>query len=194
MSTGPRRLDVTNTAAAHSLDLRVWLEEARRLGELKDVSGADWNLELGAISELNVKKEKPPALLFDDIPHYPKGFRVVTCTTSSPVRLSSILRINHQQTHRDLVQTLRGQPKKWQAQAMDYDPVAVTSGPIFENIQAGEDVDVFAFPAPLWHEKDGGRYIGTGCMVVTKDPDSDWVNVGTYRVMSHDRNHVGLDM
>jgi UbiD family decarboxylase len=185
---------VTNTSAAHSLDLRVWLEEARRLGQLKDVSGADWNLELGAISELNVKKEKPPALLFDDIPHYPKGFRVVTCTTSSPVRLSSILRINHQQTHRDLVQTLRGQPKKWQAQAKDYDPVVVTSGPIFENIQAGEDVDIFSFPAPLWHEKDGGRYIGTGCMVVTKDLDSDWVNVGTYRVMNHDRNHVGLDM
>jgi UbiD family decarboxylase len=185
---------VTNTSVAHSLDLRVWLEEARRLGELKDVSGADWNLELGAISELNVKKEKPPALLFDDIPHYPKGFRVVTCTTSSPVRLSSILRINHQQTHRDLVQTLRGQPKKWQAQARDYDPVAVTSGPIFENIQAGENVDLFSFPAPLWHEKDGGRYIGTGCMVVTKDLDSDWVNVGTYRVMNHDRNHVGLDM
>jgi UbiD family decarboxylase len=185
---------VTNTSAAHSLDLRVWLEEARRLGQLKDVSGADWNLELGAISELNVKKEKSPALLFDDIPHYPKGFRVVTCTTSSPVRLSSILRINHQQTHRDLVQTLRGQPKNWQAQARDYDPVAVTSGPIFENIQAGEDVDLFSFPAPLWHEKDGGRYIGTGCMVVTKDLDSDWVNVGTYRVMSHDRNHVGLDM
>jgi UbiD family decarboxylase len=185
---------VTDTSATHSLDLRVWLEEARRLGQLKDVSGADWNLELGALSELNVKKENPPALLFDEIPHYPKGFRVVTCTTSSPVRLSSILRINHQQTHRDLVQTLRGQPKKWQAQARDYDPVAVTSGPIFENIQVGEDVDLFSFPAPLWHEKDGGRYIGTGCMVVTKDLDSDWVNVGTYRVMNHDRNHAGLDM
>jgi UbiD family decarboxylase len=182
------------TSAAHSLDLRTWLEEARRLGELKDVSGAHWNLELGAISELNVKREKPPTLLFDDIPPYPKGFRVVTCTTSSPVRLSSILRLGHQQTHRELVQTLRGQPKKWQEQASDYHPVAVTNGPVFENIQTGEDIDLFSFPAPLWHEKDGGRYIGTGCMVVTNDLDSDWVNVGTYRVMIHDKNHVGLDM
>ncbi len=182
------------TSAAHSLDLRTWLEEARRLGELKDVSGAHWNLELGAISELNVKREKPPTLLFDDIPHYPKGFRVVTCTTSSPVRLSSILRLGHQQTHRELVQALRRQPKKWQAQASDYRPVAVTNGPVFENIQTGKDMDLFSFPAPLWHEKDGGRYIGTGCMVITKDLDSDWVNVGTYRVMVHDKNHVGLDM
>ena len=65
---------------------------------------------------------------------------------------------------------------------------------MFDHIQSGADVDLFSFPAPLWHEKDGGRYIGTGCMVVTKDLDSDWINVGTYRVMIHDRNHVGLDM
>jgi UbiD family decarboxylase len=186
--------NVTNTSTAHSLDLRTWLEDARKLGELKEVSGAEWNLELGAISELNVKKERPPALLFDDIPGYPKGFRVVTCTTSSPARLSSILRVGHQATHRELVQTLRGKPRQWQALAGEYNPVTVTSGSIFENIQSGEDVDLFSFPAPQWHEKDGGRYIGTGCMVVTQDLDSDWVNVGTYRVMIHDRNHVGLDM
>ena len=47
------------------LDLRAWLGQAERLGELKTVRGADWNLELGAISELNVKKDLPPALLFD---------------------------------------------------------------------------------------------------------------------------------
>ena len=185
---------MSQPSKAHSLDLRAWLDEARALGELKDVSGADWNLELGAISELNVKKERPPALLFDDIPGYPKGFRVATCTTASPARLASILRIDGGESHRTLVQTLRGKPKQWQSRAGEYEPVVVDGGPIFENVQSGDDVDLFSFPAPLWHEKDGGRYIGTGCMVVTKDLDSDWVNVGTYRVMIHDRNHVGLDM
>src|SRR5439155_653447 len=72
---------------ANPLDLRSWLDEVRELGELKEVRGADWNLELGA-----------------------------------------------------------------------------------------------------------GRYIGTGCSVVTRDFDSDWTNVGTYRVMVVDRNHVALDM
>ena len=45
------------------------------------------------------------------------------------------------------------------------------------------------FPTPKWHEHDGGRYIGTGDMVVIKDPDSGWVNVGTYRscVVGKDR-------
>ncbi|HKU71476.1 MAG TPA: UbiD family decarboxylase, partial [Burkholderiales bacterium] len=78
---------------ANPLDLRVWLEEARSLGELKDVIGADWKLELGTISELNVKKANPPALLFDRIGDYPPGYRVLTCSTASPARLASILRL-----------------------------------------------------------------------------------------------------
>ncbi len=174
------------------LDLRAWLSEVERFGELREVRGADWNLELGAISELNVKKDAPPALLFDEIKGYPKGHRVVTCTTSSPARLSSILRLPVQKTHKGLVDALRGLPARWQAQAPEYDPVEVSSGPILQNIQ--NNPDVLAFPSPLWHEMDGGRYIGTGCSVVTRDLDSDWVNVGTYRVQVLDRNHVALDM
>ena len=54
-------------ARMNPLDLRAWLSEVRRFGELRDVKGAHWNLELGAISELNVKKSHPPALLFDEI-------------------------------------------------------------------------------------------------------------------------------
>ena len=183
-----------SAARGNPLDLRTWLAEARRLGEVKDVAGADWNLELGAISEVNVRKALPPALLFDEIAGYPRGFRVLTCSTSSPGRLSSILRLGVETSHHALVQKLRGKPRAWQAEAARYDPAESETGPVFENIQEDGGVDLYAFPSPLWHEKDGGRYIGTGCCVVTRDLDSDWVNVGTYRVMVHDRNHVGLDM
>jgi len=185
---------MTRSATGNPLDLRAWLDEARQLGELRDVRGADWNLELGAISEVNVRKETPPALLFDDIAGYPAGFRVLTCSTSSPARLSSLLRIGVERSHQALVRKLRGRPKQWQAAAPRYDPVVVGTGPALENVRRADELDVFAFPSPLWHEKDGGRYIGTGCSVVTRDLDSDWVNVGTYRVQAHDRNHVGLDM
>jgi UbiD family decarboxylase len=185
---------MTSAADAHPLDLRAWLDHVREFGELTEVSGAHWNLELGAISELNVKKAVPHALLFDDIPDYSPGFRVLTCSTSSPSRLSSLLRLDLQRSHGGLVETLRGRPRQWQAAAARFNPVTVDDGPVFENTDTDEVVDLFKFPSPLWHEKDGGRYIGTGCMVVTRDLDSDWVNVGTYRVMVHDRNHVGLDM
>ncbi len=174
------------------LDLRSWIEQIRDLGELREVRGADWNLELGAISELNVKKDVPPALLFDEIKGYPRGFRVLTSSTSSPARLASILRLAPQKTHRGLVEALRGKPAQWQAAAKDFDFSEAKSGAVLENVQ--KNPDVLAFPAPLWHELDGGRYIGTGCSVVTRDLDSQWINVGTYRVQVIDRGHVALDM
>src|SRR5712692_2973201 len=101
---------IKHDTIANPLDLRAWLRDVETLGELKEVRAADWNLELGAISELNVKKERPPALLFDEIAGYPKGFRVLTCSTSSPPRLSSILRLGLQRSHRGLVEALRGKP------------------------------------------------------------------------------------
>ena len=59
----------------------------------------------------------------------------------------------------------------------------VTEGPILQNVDRGDEVDLTKFPVPVHHEKDGGRYIGTACGVITKDPDTGRVNVGTYRVM-----------
>jgi len=46
----------------------------------------------------------------------------------------------------------------------------VSSGPVKENVFKGEQVNLLEFPVPKWHEKDGGRYIGTFDGVVTKDP------------------------
>src|SRR5690348_13288467 len=116
-------------AAVNPLDLRPWLDQVEQFGELKHVRGADWNLELGAISEMNVKKELPPALLFDEIKGYPKGFRVLTCSTSSPMRLSSILRLPLQKTHRGLVEALRGKPAQWKAAAPEFPAKVVKQGP-----------------------------------------------------------------
>jgi 4-hydroxy-3-polyprenylbenzoate decarboxylase len=68
----------------------------------------------------------------------------------------------------------------------------VHSGPVLECVQEGDAVDLCGFPAPRWHEDDGGRYIGTGCLVVMRDPDSGWVNTGAYRVQVHDERTAGI--
>ncbi len=59
-------------------DVREWIEKVQEMGELKIVEGADWNLEIGALSVLASKhKENSPALLFDKIKDYPAGYRIL---------------------------------------------------------------------------------------------------------------------
>ena len=67
-------------------------------------------------------------------------------------------------------------------------PVTVKTGPVLENVQTGKDIDIFKIPVPRWHEHDGGYYIGTGDMVIMRDPDTGLINYGAYRVQAHDRN------
>jgi 4-hydroxy-3-polyprenylbenzoate decarboxylase len=71
-------------------------------------------------------------------------------------------------------------------------PATVAEGPVLENVIEGDAIDVLAFPAPKWHPGDGGKYIGTECIVITRDPDSGWVNLGTYRVQIQDRDTLSV--
>jgi 3-polyprenyl-4-hydroxybenzoate decarboxylase len=68
----------------------------------------------------------------------------------------------------------------------------VKTGPVFENIERGNEVDLMKFPVPRWHAGDGGRYLGTAHLVVTRDPETGVENVGCYRVMLQDKDKVGL--
>ena len=173
-------------------DLRDWLGKVEEIGELSKVDGADWNLEIGVITELNTRREKSSALLFDQIKGYPKGYRVTSSVLTSPHRLGITLGIPSVSTYQELVEALRGKPNEWETRSKDYPPKIVANGPVKEHIMKGKEVDLFKFPAPKWHEHDGGRYIGTGCAVITKDLDTGWVNLGSYRIMVHDQKTVGL--
>ena len=42
------------------------------------------------------------------------------------------------------------------------------------------------------HREDGGRYIGTGCTFLNRDPETGYVNMGTYRMQVHERNLLGI--
>ncbi|MBI3054661.1 MAG: UbiD family decarboxylase [Betaproteobacteria bacterium] len=172
-------------------DLREWLAQVDAIGELARPNGADWNLEIGGLSEIGYKR-RGPALLFDQIKGHPAGYRVLTSSTNSARRFGLTLRMGTDHTDRSLVAALRGQPKRWEQASGNFDPVTVESGPVFENVMEGDAVDLLRFPTPLWHALDGGRYIGTGVAVATVDPAEGWVNLGAYRSMLVDRNHVAL--
>ncbi|MFH1003364.1 MAG: UbiD family decarboxylase [Chloroflexota bacterium] len=50
------------------------------------------------------------------------------------------------------------------------------------------------FPSPWWRQGDGGRYIGTGSVTITRDPEEGWVNLAVQRVQVHDRNTATIFM
>jgi UbiD family decarboxylase len=171
-------------------DLRGWLAEAERLGELEVVTGASWELDIGLAATVTKYRDGSPALLFDEVPGCAKGFRVLANFFGGK-RKNMTLGFP---TDLDKVALSEGWSKVYSHDpAALIPPVYVDDGPVFENIMIGDDVDVLAFPSPIWHEDDGGRYIGTGSYNVTQDPDTGWYNLGCYRVMVVDGKTVAFN-
>jgi 4-hydroxy-3-polyprenylbenzoate decarboxylase len=167
------------------LSLRSFIAAVESFGELRQVPGAHWDLELGAIAELSYRSAQPRALLFTDIADYPTG-RVLTGSTGSARRLGQALRLGADLDDAALVEALRGKPSQWRAQASGYPVLPVDDAPLLANEVPGEKVNLLDFPVPRWHSHDGGRFIGTGCLVVTSDPDTGVHNGGCYRMEVQD--------
>ncbi len=165
-------------------DLREYIKQVEELGELKVIEGADWDLEIGAITEWQARPDTP-LLLFDKIKGYKAGYRVVTNLAATMRRVAFLLGLPEAEKPMEFVKAWRDKIKTG---FEPVPPVEVRTGPVKENIHTGDDVNLFEFPTPRWHERDGGRYIGTGDMVIMRDPDEGWVNVGTYRVQIQDKN------
>ena len=67
-------------------DLREFIDAARALGQVKEIHGAHWNLEIGALTELFAFKEPSPLVLFDQIPDHNPNFRVAANLINTPTR------------------------------------------------------------------------------------------------------------
>jgi UbiD family decarboxylase len=166
------------------LSLRTFIDAIG--DEVRHVEGAHWDLELGAIAELSYRQQRPPALLFDRIGDYPAGMRVLTGSTGSARRLGRTLRLGDDLDDAGVVDALRNQPSRWAAAAKDHPVEGVATAPFLQNVVEKDDVDLLAFPVPRWHADDGGRFIGTGCLVVTSDPETGVHNGGCYRMQVQD--------
>jgi 4-hydroxy-3-polyprenylbenzoate decarboxylase len=171
-------------------DLREWIAEADKLGELRTATGYNWEEQIGMAAELLQHDDNAPVALFDEIPGVPKGYRVLTnffggrrknMTLGFPLEFN---KIELSEAFLKVFQKIAQNPLPHEV---------VKNGPVLENVMRGKDVDVTKFPTPVWHDGDEGRrYIGTGSFNVTMDPEEGWINVGTYRVMIHDEKRVGF--
>lgn len=169
-------------------DLREWIAEAQKLGELQVVRGASWQKEIGMAADLVMHSDDAPCVVFDDVPGCEKGHRVLVNFFGGK-RKNMTLGFAPELTRLELSQAFLERSLR-QMEPIRFEEVEY--GPVFENVLTGDDIDITKFPTPQWHAHDGGRYIGTGSYNVTMDPDEKWLNAGTYRVMIHDRNTVGF--
>jgi len=173
---------------AHA-DLREFLARADSAGEVMRVQGADWNLEMGTLAEIVYHaRPQPPAILFEDVPGYPEGMRLVSGATNSSKRLAITLGLPVPDAPLDVVRAYRDRMKSHRP----IPPKTVAKGPVFDNVDRDDAVDLLKFPVPFLHEHDGGRFIGTDDLVIVRDPEENWINCATYRAMVQNKNQVSL--
>ena len=72
-------------------DLRDWIEEIETAGEMHKISGAEPTEDIGGIVDIVQRKMGNPALMFDNIPGFPKGHRVLSNLVTSTPRINLAL-------------------------------------------------------------------------------------------------------
>lgn len=161
--------------------VREFLEVIDDHGQLERMTGVDWDLEIGAISDIARKNDLSSAILFDDIEGYDEGYRVLTNMFDTPLQATLALGYEPTTSMREAVVAHKEHASVTEGKPVD----TVPSGPVTENVEEGDEIDLTAFPVPKWHRHDGGRYIGTADVVVTRNADTGVLNAGTYRVQVH---------
>src|SRR5262245_59057255 len=140
------------TAGRPKQDLRAWIDALRAAGELQEISGAERETEIGGIVDLYMRKMGNRAVLFDDIPGYPHGHRILANILTSVRRINLTLGLPIDGSALELVSYWR----KYMKEARSIAPISVKSGPLMENVSSGKDVNIARIPTPRWHEQGGG--------------------------------------
>jgi UbiD family decarboxylase len=168
--------------------LGEFVEAADEIGEVKVVHGAGLDGDVGCLTEMASELDGP-MLLFDQFEGYPADFRLASNLYRNSLRRYALALGLPVDSHPiDLVRMLRDRKRKQQPMP----PVVVGDGPVLTHQMSGSDIDIGRFPAPRWHSDDGGHYIGTGDLLVLRDPDTGWINFGTYRACVQGRDRVSL--
>ncbi|WP_276329378.1 UbiD family decarboxylase [Pantoea cypripedii] len=172
-----------------ALDLRVFLEESRKRGDLVDVAEeVDADLEIAAISR-RVYEKRLPAPLFSNIKGAMPGSRVLGAPAGmladkerEYARLALHFGLPENTRPKELVNLILAA-----MQRSPIEPRVVESAPCHENKWIGDEVDLTRLPVPLLHEKDGGRYIGTYGFHIVQSPDGTWDSWSIGRMMLVDK-------
>src|SRR5262249_55999722 len=106
------------------------------------------------------------AVMFDEVPGFPKGHRVLANILTSVSRINIALGLPPQGSEMDLIQWWRGYMKD----APAHKPREVNGGPLLENVCQGEAVDIGRIPTPVWHRQDRAASTPPPCLPRLPDP------------------------
>ncbi|HXG52006.1 MAG TPA: UbiD family decarboxylase [candidate division Zixibacteria bacterium] len=165
-------------------DTRDFIEALRASGDLLEIDKeVHWDLELGAVSRLACEKDGP-ALWFKRIADYPPAMTALANPMATWRRVAVAFGLRPDAT----LEEIHSEYEKREGSPIP--PRTVKDGPCKENVKLADDADVYDLPAPMLHDGDGGRYLGTWDIVVSYDPETKWVNWGMYRFMVYDSRHL----
>jgi 4-hydroxy-3-polyprenylbenzoate decarboxylase len=131
-------------------------------------------------------EENLPAPFFQKIKGYPDGYRIFGEALNNHRKIAIAMAMDPNTSPSKLIDEYLVRIKS------PIKPVLVSDGPCKENILLGDEIDLLKFPVPMIHEGDGGRYIGTWHLTISRDCASGWVNWGMYRHMLHNKNTIGI--
>lgn len=181
-------------------DLREYIEKLDALGRLTRVkTEVDPELEVAEVLRRAVSTKLGKAILFENV----KGseMRVLGNAFGSEELLRLALGVQsfseigekidallNTEVPRGLVETIRSLPKLKEIAGIA--PRIVKSGPVKEVVET-DDATLESLPALKVWPRDGGKFI-TFPLVVTKDPDSQKVNIGVYRMQLFDKKTTAM--
>ncbi|MBF0549625.1 MAG: phenylphosphate carboxylase subunit beta [Deltaproteobacteria bacterium] len=168
-------------------DIRDFIAKCEQEGILHRIKApVDVHLELSHTAKIN-EEAGGPVLLFENVKGFNMPVLISACTT--PKKMAVIL---GQPTDKTMCQLSREWMKLTTKELIP--PKVVSNPPVMENVITGDAINVNKFPAPHFYPLDGGRFIGTSAFLVTKDPDTGWTNLGTYRMQILDDKSVGVQI
>lgn len=171
-------------------DLRDFVALAEANGLVKRIAQpVDADEELAAIAYLATRREDAPALMFEAIAGDRSGARVlINMLGASKERYALAVGLDPALSTAEMIAATRAIMQR----RIPPVTMAKADAPVNEVVLRGDAIDLTQFPAPKFWPGDGGRYIGTGNVTLTRNPDTGRINVGCYRQMLHGPQRIGL--
>ncbi len=162
-------------------DLRTWMQQVEAMGELLTITEElDWDEETSALNYIVGQREGAPALLYEKIKDAPAGFRCLhNLFGTSKERIAAAVGLPQGKSLTELIELFRQRA----LHKVPPQTVPASSAAINENVLTGSKADITMFPAPKMWPLDGGRYLGTWDVFITRDLEDGHLNLGTYRQM-----------